>query len=188
MPKVEVLAPTLELSLEVDDGGVRGVYTFRNTTKQPLAVLDQMYRTDPAGNLIPDNDLVYVFFEEGTLIAARQLIRVPDDISVEWPEVPGLRRVFPRESESGSFVLRSPLQTGDPYTKRRQAIAADSIESVVLSIGYYVDSADVHVYRAKVGGGGVLEYPAYSDLMQRHNIVRSEPVAWPKLAGHRPRG
>jgi hypothetical protein len=173
-------APTVDLQLDAaPDRSVQGRYVFTNTSGQSLLVLDQLYRTDRIGNLALAPELAYVFFEDRLLTAARQLIRVPPGRAVEWPEVPGIRRLGPRKSLEGTFLLSRPFRCYDPYTRSPEEIPADRIEAAILSVGFLADSPDVHLYRATGSGGETIEYPAYGDVVLRQVLVRSEPAAWP---------
>jgi hypothetical protein len=181
MSSSDVLAPDLDLALErAADGAVLGRYRFTNPSDQALWVLDLVYRTDRTGDLTLDPELVYVFFEGGRLTAARQLIRVPDGLTVYAPEIPCVRQAQPGKSLEGGFALRPPLRTYDPYTRSPQAIPEEQIEELILAIGYFAVSQDVQLYRAKMTSGEILEFPPYSSIVHRQHLVRSEPMAWPK--------
>src|SRR5262245_66329680 len=117
MSTTMTVAPTLDLRLErLDTGSLRGRYRFANASDEVLCVLDQMYRTDSSGLLHFDPELAYVFFEDGILTVARQLVRIPPESSrtVYAPEVPCLRRVLPRERIGGAFVLAAVPRSYDP--------------------------------------------------------------------------
>ena len=177
------VAPNLDLRLErTGDGSIQGRYRFSNGSGEVLCVLDQVYSTDSSGLLHLDPGLAYVFFEDGILTVARQLVRIPPDSTrtVYAPEVPCLRRVLPGERLEGAFVLPAAPRRYDPYTLDGDAISPERIREVILSIGYYIDSPEVQVYQAKMADGTVLDIPAYSHIAARQCLVRSEPAAWPK--------
>jgi hypothetical protein len=175
------IAPQLELSVEsAPDGSVLGQYRFTNTSGRPLLVLDLLYRADRTGDLTLDPELAYVFFDNGRLIAARQMVRVPDGLTVYAPEIPCVRRAAPGQSLEGSFALRPPFRCYDPYTRPLPALPEGRIEEILLSIGFFAESPDVHLYGAKMTSGEILQFPAYSHIVQRQELIRSEPLPWPK--------
>ncbi|SET53913.1 hypothetical protein [Stigmatella erecta] len=156
-------------------------YSLHGEGKAPVWVLDQLFRSSPAGHYHLEPERAYVEARDGVLILSRALRKVPDDVDVESPEVPCVRRLAPAETLTGEIRVPLPLQEDLPYHKGGPLDVA-ALTSVRVRVGYLVDAPDLRFREAKDDQGRVCRSPRYATAVTRQQFAEVGQLPLPAQA------
>jgi hypothetical protein len=152
-------------------------YSLRG--EAPVWVVDQLFSTSPAGYYHLEPERAYVEARDGVLVLTRALLPVPDDIEVEAPEVPCVRKLSPGESLSGEIRVRLPPRQDLPYRDPRPLDLA-TLRSVKLRIGYLPDVPELELHETKDDVGRLCRYPSFGPAITRQKFAEVGPLPLPE--------
>ncbi|MER3416570.1 MAG: hypothetical protein C4297_10210 [Gemmataceae bacterium] len=159
-------------------------YRLQNKTNGDLCVFDRLYRTQPSGERIMDENMAYILFEKQvTLHITRSVIRIPDGLKVEYPEVPYARLLAAGATLEASFLLAVPVVEVHPYLEPLMSDRAKerSCKSVYFSLGIAPKKPDLNLRELTAVGKGI--YAAdYGPALMLQQVLKSSPVAMPLTA------
>ena len=136
------------------------------------------FRTSSAGHYHLEPARAYVEFRDGVLVLSRALMPVPDDLDVESPEVPCVRRLSPGETLTGELRVPLPPTEDVPYRKGGPVDLA-TVRSVRLRIGYLPDAPDLRFHDAKDDKGRACRSPRYGSAVTGQQVAEAGPLPLP---------
>jgi hypothetical protein len=153
-------------------------YSLRGEDKAPVWVVDELFTTSPAGYIHLEPERAYVEAQGSVLVLTRALLPVPDDLDVESPEVPCVRRLSPGESLTGEIRVPLPPREEQPYRDAR-ALDLATLRSVKLRIGYLPDSPELELHEMKDDVGRPCRYPSFGPAITRQRFADVGPLPLP---------
>lgn len=154
-------------------------YSLHGEDKAPVWVVDQLFSTSRAGYYHLEPERAYVEARDGVLVLMRALMRVPDDVEVEAPEVPCVRKLSPGESLTGEIRVPLPPREDLPYHEER-ALDLSSLHAVKLRIGYLPDVPELDLHETKDDQGLSCRYPSYGPAITRQKMAEVGPLPLPE--------
>lgn len=111
-------------------------YQVTNTETTDIYVADLLYQPAADGSLSIDPRTAYVMPQaDGTLYTGKLIMRIPDGMKVESPELPYFQRLGPGETISGEIVLTNPAKAYHPYDSYRLGETPQAVARIVFQIG-----------------------------------------------------
>ncbi|MFP2927538.1 hypothetical protein ACLESO_20545 [Pyxidicoccus sp. 3LG] len=153
-------------------------YSLHGEGKSPVWVLDQLFRTSPAGHYHLEPERAYVEARDGVLVLSRALVKVPDDLDVESPEVPCARRLAPGETLTGEIRVPLPPREDMPYRKGGPLDLA-ALRSVRVRVGYLVDAPELRFRDVKDDQGRTCRSLSYGTAVTRQQLAEAGPLPLP---------
>jgi hypothetical protein len=151
-------------------------YTVTNGAGVTIYLANVLFHRDPAGFRVDSNVVYATVTGDGVLEIRKHLLRVPDDVIVETPEVPYLTLVGAGDSFSEDVRLALPITARDPYRAREQTEPYD-VQRLTLSLGYVLDDEPLEVKEVPMSDGTVRLRASYTSLVHRQRLKVVGPVA-----------
>jgi hypothetical protein len=154
-------------------------YSLHREAGAPVWVVDQLFSTSRAGYYHLEPGRAYVEASDGVLVLTRALLKVPDDVEVEAPEVPCVRKLSPGEPLTGEIRVPLPLREDLPYHEGRP-LELSSLHAVKLRLGYLPDVPELGLHETKDDEGRPCRYPGYGPAITRQQRVEVGPLPLPE--------
>ena len=111
-------------------------YQVTNTDATDIYVADLLYLIAADGSQAVEPTLGYVMpVADGTLYTGKFLMRIPEGLKVESPDLPYFRRLGPGQTLTGEIQLANPAHPYHPYTSYRLGDQPLPVHRIVMQIG-----------------------------------------------------
>ena len=140
----------LRESIVVTKEGLKVAYEIDNQSNEDIYVFDLMFRL--AQGPVLDSSLVYTVVEDDLLTLFLGVLRIPEGLQVEIPDVPFARRLPAKETMKSVFKAPIPLPFRQPYEwNDREEMRFTS--KIRLRIGYIFEKdLNPRPVMRKIGG------------------------------------
>ncbi|RKH38665.1 hypothetical protein [Corallococcus sicarius] len=158
-------------------------YAVHNRTPRAVLLVDGLMDFGFSGHPTLSPERAYVDLSGGQVVLSRMVLRVPDDLMVESPEVPAVSRVEPGATANRRAVVPLPLRTSLPYpTGPEQTLEGAQVREVRLRVGYLPDADTVKLHEGKDSQGTQTRTPEYGPAVTAQRVLDSgpQPVSGPK--------
>lgn len=177
----EKLDVFLTANIEKKEKELKIEYTLSNGLDCEIFIFNQLFQTDREGNRTLDPNVCYsTFLNDKMVCISKQLIKIPEGLKVEAPEIPYLTRIPSMGKFKESFKLALPLRINvpyiDPYFKTK-GTKETTMETIKLILGYIVPSKSeiIRVKEVAIGSETVFLMRSYGIGVMHQKIVESEP-------------
>ncbi len=126
---MEATATELTIRYLVFNRGTDDLYLFNQ--------LYDFYDGSPGYRVEPD--LAVIEYCDDVVVISKKLVQVPDDIDVEYPNVPCMKRLEPGMQSDETFRLKLPLQRRTPYEQGTGA--RPGLRAARFQLGYFFGKA-----------------------------------------------
>jgi len=155
-------------------------YEVQNRGERPVWLFDRLFDTAPTGHVRLAPHKAYVSIEDGRVVVSRMLHKVPENILVEAPEVPGVTLLQGGETMEERVVLPLPLRESLPYaTGKGKELPLSEVRELRLRLGYLVESPDLTLHLGKDSEGVSYKYPSYGPANVAQKVVESGSLTVP---------
>jgi hypothetical protein len=135
-------------------GGVHFKYVAHNDSGKEVYLFNVLFTTDVTGHRKIDRGKVYRMVEGRLLHLSKTLVRVPENLEVEMPEVPYLTPLPPGKSFAEEITVEAPIREQYPYAHPQTETAKGEVricEGFTFSLGYFVPLTPDSVRKIQVG-------------------------------------
>jgi hypothetical protein len=164
LPRVESTTAGLDLTYTVSNGAQSAIY-----------LANVLYHWRATGFEVDPNVVYTEVIDDGILHISKQLIKVPDNIVVETPEVPYLTRVEAGEEYLEDLHLAFPIQSVHPY-RSSHAEEPEHLDRFTFSLGYAFDDEALRVKEVTVSDGSIRYRASYTRLVTRQRLKVFGPI------------
>lgn len=149
-------------------------YKFDNHSGAPVYLLNRLMDIDAMGNSSLNPNRVYIFPEgDDTLVLAKMLLKVPANLMVESPEIPGVTKIQNGQSFSENLTLPLPLRCDYPYPGKSYPDKTRMFKILKFQLGIMPDSKELRLYPSQCGEHEV-QLPEYGQALQGQRISSSQ--------------
>lgn len=169
---VERTAEALVLSYEVHNRGARALW-----------LVEGLYDESPSGQRQLAPEKAYVALGGGKVVVSRMLLPLPENVLVEAPEVPAVRRVDAGQTVRRRVVLPLPLTAWSPYDSGpAETLPLDAVKELRLRVGYVPDAPELKRHAAQDSEGTAYEVPEFGQTRTAQRVLESAPLSLPTRA------
>lgn len=170
---------SLELSrVDVEAAELALTYVVTNGTEVAVYLLNGLFHRRGAAGWEVDRNLVYVEVGPPSVLhVKKQMVEVPDDIDVEYPEVPFATPVSPGGAYEESIAVRLPIEPADPYKPQRRLDEPYDVHQILFILGYVLEDRPLSTSRPSALGAEGLVRLEYSEVRMRQRLKRAGPIA-----------
>lgn len=166
---VERTAEALVLSYEVHNRGARALW-----------LVEGLYDESPSGQRQLAPEKAYVALGGGKVVVSRMLLPLPENVLVEAPEVPAVRRVDAGQTVRRRVVLPLPLTAWSPYDSGpAETLLLDAVKELRLRVGYVPDAPELKRHAAQDSEGTAYEVPEFGQTRTAQRVLESAPLSLP---------
>lgn len=152
-------------------------YSIANGGRTPIFVANGLFHRRGAAGFEVDPNLVYAeVSDDSVLRICKQVIVVPEGVSVEAPEVPYFSRLDPDGELSERLQLAIPIELRYPYRRPTSASSSTTAERVTFSIGYVPVDDELDAKEMTLAGGAQYWWMSYSNAIRRQRLKTYGPV------------
>ena len=152
-------------------------YVAVNAGPDRVYLVNQLFHRRGAAGFQVDPNLAYAEVGQGpTLHLCKQLVRVPEDLDVEAPEVPYVTPVAPGSSFSETVRLAFPIGPHAPYHPQRRAKEPYSASQFTFSLGYLLEDEPVKAVEVTLRSGTRHWRIDYTELLLRQRLKVTGPI------------
>jgi hypothetical protein len=114
-------------------------YIARNMSGKKVYLFNRLFRADKTGKRTIDKNKIYCNVDGDVAYVSKRLIRVPDGVLVESPEVPYLTQLDPGASFEENLTLATPLPVDVPYLRPTGPVDKPVLcRTLIFTLGYFV--------------------------------------------------
>ncbi|RKH67049.1 hypothetical protein [Corallococcus llansteffanensis] len=173
--KLDVELKVESVAREADTLAV--TYAVHNRTSRAVLLVDGLPEQGFSGPSGVAPERAYVDLSGDGAVLLRMLVRVPEDLDVEAPEVPAVSRVEPGATASRRVVVPLPLRTSLPYpTGPELTRELSQVREVRLRVGYLPDAEGVKLHAGTDSRGQSVQTPEYGQVVTRQQVLDSGPL------------
>jgi len=126
---------TIDAQADVQDDLLTISYQVHNSLEQSIYLVNRVFKWDKAGFSV-DPSIVYTQIVDGELWLTKANLDVPENLDVEYPDVPYLTKVEAGNTFEESFSLPLPLEPYHAYREVQRTDEAALFEQVKLVVGW----------------------------------------------------
>jgi hypothetical protein len=154
-------------------------YKFENHTGTSVYLLNKLMDIDVMGNTSLNSQRLYIFPEDDdTLVLAKMLLKVPANLMVEAPEIPGVTKVESGHSFSETISLALPLRIDYPYPGKPFLEKTKIFKTLKFKLGILPNFQDLRLHPSQCGEQEVL-MPEYGQALQAQKLSISQEFKVP---------
>ncbi|MFH1612574.1 MAG: hypothetical protein ABIB46_02395 [bacterium] len=152
-------------------------YTLSNRLDCEIFIFNQLFQTDMKGNQTLDPNICYTILDDETICISKQLMKIPEELKAEAPEIPYLTRISPMEIFKESINLTLPLHINTPYIESYFKHKKITKEKIKFIIGYIIPSESeiIRIKEAKIKNETVFLMKSYGIGVMHQKFVESKP-------------
>jgi hypothetical protein len=145
-------APSLHATFTLGTGGLVVHLELSNVSDTPLLVFDKLWNLDSASKLVPDDQAIYRFVDEGALRLLLGVAPPPVNKTVAYRNVPYVTRVAAHATLEYDLTIAAPVREHNPYfpAPNDQVFAATVVTAVELFVQYLPETPDIKVIASPV--------------------------------------
>jgi hypothetical protein len=172
-------------SVEVAAGELRISYEVRNHGRQPVWLLDRIFKITPSGFPQAEPSRAYVSIQRSRVVLSKQLHAIPELLGVESPEVPGVTSLPPGGRVTGQAVIPLPLRESMPYHHGPPipGLPLSEAQEVRLRVSYLPDQPNLELHDGRDTQGQAFRYPTYAQAVKGQVLLDSGPLTVPAAQG-----
>ena len=153
-------------------------YAVHNRTARAVLLVDGLMDFGASGHPTLAPERAYVDLSGDSAVLLRMLVRVPENLDVEAPEVPAVSRVEPGATASRRAVVPLPLRTSLPYpTGPELTRELAQVRELRLRVGYLPDAEGVTLHAGTDSRGQPVQTPEYGPTVTRQQVLDSGPLS-----------
>lgn len=165
LARLDVRASELVLSFRVTNNGSVAAY-----------LLNALFHRRGAAGWEVDRNLVYASVDEGSILQLKkQLVEVPEDIDVEYPEVPFATPLAPGAVFEETVVIPLPVEPADPYRPQPRTDPYDAT-GVSFTLGYVLEDEPLRTSAPSASGAEGLVRLDYTEVRMRQRLKIAGPI------------
>ncbi|MEZ5306145.1 MAG: hypothetical protein R2684_03250 [Pyrinomonadaceae bacterium] len=167
-PKLETQIAQKGTALEVN-------YTIKNNTTDKIYIFNVPWDVDGSGKFVKARNEAYVqLMNDGTLVVAQKIPKLPVLQSVEFREIPYTTEIAAGAEFKATISLPLPIEEFNPYFPKDEntEIEEKLAERVVFEIQYIRNSEDLKAEATAIEGAFSIWHP---DLFGTVEMLESRP-------------
>lgn len=130
----------LDVDLQIAGDVLSIAYAVHNRSGSPLYLFNLLHDGyGPQGYRV-SRDRVAIELRADSIVVAKKLVPIPDDMEVEAPNLPCMTLVAPDGRYAETLAVPLPLVPWTPYRRCRGTVARE--RSLVFELGYVVAGPD----------------------------------------------
>ena len=170
---VTLTVPTVEVASDA----LTFTYVVVNDSPDRAYLVNQLFHRRGAAGFQVDSNLTYARVGPGpTLHLCKQLIKVPEDLDVEAPEVPYVTPVAAGSSFSETIHLEFPIGPHAPYRAQRRADEPYCAPRFTFSLGYLLEDEPARASEVTLRSGTKHWRVDYTELLLRQRLKVIGPM------------